>query len=34
MDIKDAYLQVDQPVPVASKIQLGPGQFGTYIFEK
>ena len=34
MDIKDAYLQVDQPTPVVSKIQLGPGIFGNFIFEK
>ena len=28
MDIKDAYLQVYQPTPVVSKIQLGPGILG------
>ena len=31
---KDADLQVDQPSPVTSKIQLGPGVFGTYICER
>ena len=34
LDVKDAYLEVDQPEPVVSKIEVSPGVYKQFVFQK